>query len=212
LITFGDGAEQRAAVWIWPNRRSAWMRQQLPDAGTHSEALSSACAQTCWVAGHADGNVALWRFDPASAAGSATRNSSLPSLEIDTDGPGPRTILSGDRPGIVFSHAGSTQMALSDGHDGWQIFTAPSGSVLDATTVGERLHAIIRSDDGVGLWTADLQQSTEVVRAGPDVCGLGLPKPANAHFDKLSAHCKVTAHSKLSADPSSGSFEGCESA
>jgi hypothetical protein len=156
VITFGDGAEQRAAVWIWPNRRSAWMLQQLPDAGTHSEALSSACAHTCWVSGHADGNVALWRFDPASAAGTATRDSSLPSLEIDTDGPGPRTILSGDRPGVVFSHAGSTQLVQSDGHDGWQVFTAPSGSILDATTVGERLYAIIRSNDGVGLWTADL--------------------------------------------------------
>jgi hypothetical protein len=40
VITFGDGAEQRAAVWIWPNPISAWMLQQLPDAGTHSEALS----------------------------------------------------------------------------------------------------------------------------------------------------------------------------
>jgi hypothetical protein len=156
VITFGDGAEQRAAVWIWPNRSSTWMLQQLPDAGTHSEALSSACAQTCWVSGHADGNVAVWSFDPARSAGTASRDSTLPALEIDTDGPGPRTIMSGNRPGVVFSHAGSTRLLLSDGHDGWQIFTAPSGSVLDATTVANRLYAIIRSDDGVGLWTADL--------------------------------------------------------
>jgi hypothetical protein len=156
VITFGDGAEQRAAVWIWPNRSSAWMLQQLPDAGIHSEALSSACAQACWVSGHADNNVALWSFDPARAAGTATRESTLPSLEIDTDGPGPRTIMTGDRPGVVFSYAGTTSLVLSDGHDGWQTFTAPSGSVLDATTVGDRLYAIIRSDDGVGLWTTDL--------------------------------------------------------
>jgi hypothetical protein len=45
---------------------------------------------------------------------------------------------------------------VSDGHNGWQIFTAPAGSVLDATTVGDRLYAIIRTDDAVGLWTADL--------------------------------------------------------
>jgi hypothetical protein len=156
VITFGDGAEQRAAVWIWPNRNTAWILQQLPDAGTHSEALSSACAQTCWVSGHADGKVALWSFDPARAAEPGTRDSTLPSLEIDTDGPGPRTIMSGDRPGVVFSHAGSTRLLLNDGQDGWQIFTAPSGSVLDATTVADRLYAIIRSGDGVGLWTADL--------------------------------------------------------
>ena len=156
VITFGDGAEQRAAVWIWPNRSSAWTLQQLPDAGTHSEALSSACAQACWVAGHADGKVAVWSFDLARSAGTASRDSTLPSLEIDTDGPGPRTVMSDDRPGVVFSHAGSTRLLLSDGHDGWQIFTAPSGLVLDATAVGGRLYAIIRSDNVVGLWTTDL--------------------------------------------------------
>jgi hypothetical protein len=156
VITFGDGAEQRAAVWTWPTRRSAWTLQQLPDAGTHSEALSSRCAQTCWASGHADGRVALWSFDPAKAAGAATRDSSLPSMEIDTDGPGPRTVLWGDRPGVLFSHAGSTRVVVSDGHNSWQTFTAPAGSVLDATTVGDRLYAIIRTDDAVSLWTTDL--------------------------------------------------------
>ena len=58
VITFGDGAEQRAAAWIWPNRSSAWTLQQLPDAGIQSEALSSACVQTRWVSGHADGRLA----------------------------------------------------------------------------------------------------------------------------------------------------------
>jgi hypothetical protein len=156
VITFGDGAEQRAAIWTWPTRSSAWMLQQLPDAGIHSEALSSRCVQTCWVSGHADGRLALWSFDLAHVAESATRHSTLPSLEINTNGPGPRTVLSGGRPGILFSHAGSTRLLVSDGHNGWQIFTAPAGSVLDATTVGDRLYAIIRTDDAVGLWTADL--------------------------------------------------------
>ena len=156
VITFGDGVEQRAAIWTWPTRSSAWTLQQLPDAGTHSEALSSRCAQTCWTSGHADGRIALWSFDPAKAAGTATRDSTLPSIEIDTDGPGPRTVISGDRPGVLFSHAGSTRLLMSDGQGGWQTFTAPAGSVLDATTVGDRLYAIIRTDDAVGLWTADL--------------------------------------------------------
>jgi hypothetical protein len=156
VITFGDGAEQRAAIWIWPNRSSAWTLQQLPDAGTHSEALSSGCMQTCWVSGHADGNVALWSFDPAQADATATRDSTLPSMKIDTDGPGPRTVLSGDRPGVIFSHAGSTQLLLRDSHDGWQTFTAPTGSVLDAAIIDDRLYAIIRSDDRVELWTTDL--------------------------------------------------------
>jgi hypothetical protein len=156
VITFGDGAEQRAAVWIRPTRSSAWMLHQLPDAGTHSEALSSGCAETCWVSGHADGTVALWSLDPADATGTASRDSTLPSMKIDTDGPGSRTILSGDRPGVLLSHAGSTRLVVSDGHNSWQAFTAPAGSVLEATTVDDRVYAIIRSDDGVSLWTTDL--------------------------------------------------------
>jgi hypothetical protein len=156
VITFGDGAEQRATVWTWPTRNSAWLPQQLPDAGTHSEALSSRCGQTCWVSGHADGTVALWSFDPAQVIATATRDSTLPSMEIDTDGHGPVTVLSDGRPGVLFSHAGYTRLLVSDSHNGWQTFTAPAGSVLDATTVGDRLYAIIRTDDAVGLWTADL--------------------------------------------------------
>jgi hypothetical protein len=155
VITFGDGVEQRAAVWIWPSRSSAWMLQQLPDAGIHSEALSSRCVQTCWVSGHADGTLALWSFDSAHVAETATREATLPSMQIDSDGSGPRTVISGDLPGVLFSHAGSTRLLVSDGHNGWQIFTAPAGSVLDATTVGDRLYAIIRTDDAVGLWAAD---------------------------------------------------------
>jgi hypothetical protein len=152
VITFGDGAEQRAAIWTWPSRKSAWTLQQLPDAGTHSEALSSGCMQTCWVSGHADGKVALWTFDPAHADGSASRDSTLPAMEIDTDGPGPRTVLSGDQPGVIFSDNGNTRMLLQDSR-GSQAFAAPAGSVLDATSVGDRVYAIIKINDTVGLWT-----------------------------------------------------------
>ncbi len=152
VITFGDGVEQRAAVWTWPSRKSAWTLQQLPDAGTHSEALSSGCMQTCWVSGHADGKVGLWTFDPAHANGSASRDTTLPAMEIDTDGPGPRTVLSGDQPGVIFSHNGNTRLLLHDSR-GWQAFAAPAGSVLDATSVGDRLYAIVKINDTVGLWT-----------------------------------------------------------
>ena len=152
VITFGDGVEQRAAVWTWPSRKSAWTLQQLPNAGTHSEALSSGCLQTCWVSGHADGKVALWTLDPAHANGSASRDTTLPAMEIDTDGPGPRTVLSGDQPGVIFSHNGNTRLLLHDSR-GWQAFAAPAGSVLDATSVGDRLYAIVKINDTVGLWT-----------------------------------------------------------
>jgi hypothetical protein len=152
VITFGDGVKQSAAVWTWPSRKSAWTLQQLPNAGTHSEALSSGCMQTCWVSGHADGKVALWTFDPAHADESASRDTTLPAMEIDTDGPGPRTILSGDQPGVIFSHNGNTRLLLHDSR-GWQAFAAPTGSVLDATSVGDRLYAIVKINDTVGLWT-----------------------------------------------------------
>jgi len=64
-------------------------------------------------------------------------------------------VITSDGPAIA-PHAGYTRLLVSDSHNGWQTFTAPAGSVLDATTVGDRLYAIIRTDDAVGLWTADL--------------------------------------------------------
>jgi hypothetical protein len=156
VITFGDGAEQRAAVWTWPTQKSPWTLTQLPEAGTHSEALSSRCSQTCWVSGHADEHVALWSFEPGHADGTASRDSTLPSLEIDTDGPGPKTILSGDQPGVIFSYNGNTHLFVHHGQNGWQAFAAPAGSVLDAISVADRLYAIIKINDGVGLWATDL--------------------------------------------------------
>jgi len=45
---------------------------------------------------------------------------------------------------------------VSDSSDGWQSFAAPAGSVLDAATVGDRLYAIMRTDNSVRLWTANL--------------------------------------------------------
>ena len=156
VITFGDGAEQRAAVWTWPTQQSSWTLTQLPEAGTHSEALSSRCTQTCWVSGHADGHVALWSFEPGHANDSASRDSTLPPLEMDTDGPGARTILSGDQPGVIFSYNGKTRLLVHDSQNGWQVFAAPAGSVLDAISVADRLYAIIKINDSVGLWATDL--------------------------------------------------------
>jgi hypothetical protein len=156
VITFGDGAEQRAAVWTGPTQQSRWTLTQLPEAGTHSEALSSRCTQTCWVSGHADAHVALWSFEPGNADATGTRDSTMPSLEIDTDGPGPRTILSGDQPGVIFSDNGNTRLLVHDSQNGWQAFAAPAGSVLDAISVADRLYAIIKINDSVGLWATDL--------------------------------------------------------
>jgi len=45
---------------------------------------------------------------------------------------------------------------LHDSQNGWQAFAAPAGSVLDAISVADRLYAIIKINDGVGLWATDL--------------------------------------------------------
>lgn len=84
------------------------MLQQLPDAGTNSEALSSACAQTCWVSGHADGKVALWHFALPAPPEPLPATRACPHGDRYRRSGAPRTIMSGDWPGVVFSHAGST--------------------------------------------------------------------------------------------------------
>jgi len=147
VITFGDGVQQSAAIWTWPRRDAAWQLTQLPEPGGRSEALSSQCADRCWVSGHVDGQLALWRTD----RGEVTREPTLPDAPIDVDGPGPRTIIVEGRPGILFGHAGVNRLLLQD-ESGWRTLTAPDGRVLDALLIGTRLYAIM----GAGLWFADL--------------------------------------------------------
>jgi hypothetical protein len=109
--------------------------------------LSSACAGQCWVSGYVDGQVALWRTDPGDPA----RETTLPAAPIDVDGPGPRTIIVGGRPGVLFSHAGASRLLLQNG-SGWRTLTAPDGPVRDAVVIGHRLYAIVGAD----LWSAEL--------------------------------------------------------
>ena len=147
VITFGDGVQQSAAIWTWPSRDAAWQLTRLPEPGGRSEALSSQCADRCWVSGHVDGQLALWR----TGLGEVARETTLPDAPIDIDGPGPRTIIVEGRPGILFGHSGVNRLLLQD-ESGWRTFTAPDGRVLDALLIGTRLYAIL----GAGLWFADL--------------------------------------------------------
>jgi len=147
VITFADGVQQSAAIWTWPSRDAAWQLSRLPEPGDRSEALSSACAEQCWVSGYVDGQLALWRSGP----GDPVRETTLPVAAIDIDGPGPRTIIVGGQPGVLFSHGGTTRLLRPDG-SGWRTLTAPDGPVRDAVVSGNRLYAII----GTGLWSAEL--------------------------------------------------------
>jgi hypothetical protein len=156
VITFDNGVQQRAAVWIQPNRSEPWTLLQLPEAGTHSEALSSVCRESCWVSGYADGVVALWSFDTADQPAKGTRDSALPRIEHDDEDAGPVTVVtSADQPGLLVSHAGHAQLLLSDSQ-GWHTFTGPAGPVIDATTVGDHLYAITKTADGASFWTTNL--------------------------------------------------------
>jgi hypothetical protein len=155
VITFDNGVQQRAAVWMQQNQRAAWTLLQLPVAGSHSEALSSSCDQQCWISGYADGVVAVWSVDAAESPEKGTRDSSLPRIEHNDEDASPVTIMSAGRPALLASHAGTSRLLVNDSQ-GWRSFAGPTGPVIDATTVGDRLYAIARASDGVELWTTDL--------------------------------------------------------
>jgi hypothetical protein len=158
VITFENGVQQRAAVWSQQNHREPWALLQLPEAGTHGEALSSICSQSserCWVSGYADGVVALWTFDTTATPANGTRDSTLPRLQHDAEDAGPITVTSADRPALLVSHLDTSQLLVSDSQ-GWRTFTGPAGPVIDATTVDDRLYAITRAPDGVALWTTNM--------------------------------------------------------
>ena len=151
LITFEDGLQQTAAVWTWPRRMGEWSVTRLPEAGKRSEALSARCADACWASGYVDGQVALWQVGPGEPVGM-----SLPD-GLAVDG-GTRTILTADgRPGVVFSLAGRSTLVVEN-QAGWSTFAAPDGTVVDAIAIGDRVYAILGTDQSsTRLWTASLE-------------------------------------------------------
>jgi hypothetical protein len=155
VITFPDGVQQSAAVWTRAGAKGSWQLVRLPEPGRTSEALSVACAEDCWVAGHADGQHALWRLP---ADGGATRESGLPAQPVDVDGPNPRTVVVQGRPGVLSSSGGKTTLLLQD-DDGWTSTAGPDGIVQDATVLGDRLYAVIGAGAQTRLWVAPLRAS-----------------------------------------------------
>ena len=151
LITIGNDLQQTAAVWTWPSRSSEWSLTRLPDAGERSEALAARCDQACWVSGYVDGQVALWQV----GAGEPVRKSLPDGLMVDG---GTRTVLTGGgRPGVVFSQAGRSMLAVEK-DTGWSTFAAPDGTVVNAIAVGDRVYVIVGVDQlTTRLWTAELR-------------------------------------------------------
>jgi hypothetical protein len=150
LVTFPDGLRQAAAVWTWPSRADTWSVTELPEAGERSEALAARCADTCWVSGYVDGQVALWQV----GTGEPVREPLPGGLAVDG---GTRTILTAaGRPGVVFSQSGRSTLVVQNG-TGWSTFAAPDGTVVDAIAVGDRVYAIFGADPLVTrLWSAEL--------------------------------------------------------
>ena len=150
LITFENGLQQTAAVWTWPSRSAQWSVVRLPDAGKRSEALSTQCAEACWVSGYVDGQVALWQV----GSGDPVRKPLPDGLMVDG---GTRTVLTaGGRPGVVFSQAGHTSLVVET-EVGWSTFAAPDSTVRDAIALGDRVYAILGADPRkTRLWTASL--------------------------------------------------------
>ncbi len=153
VITFPDGVQQSAALWTRSGAHGDWQLVRLPEPGGTSEALSTACAGTCWVAGHADGQAALWRWQPD---GAAARETALPDQPIDVTGPGPRAIVVQGRPGVLVSREGKSTLLLSGEH-GWTSIAAPDGTVQDATMLGDRLYAVLGDGRSSRLWVAALR-------------------------------------------------------
>jgi hypothetical protein len=152
VITFPDGVQQSAALWTRSGPGPTWQLVRLPDPGETSEALSVACVETCWVAGHADDQTALWRREPD---GTAARETALPAQPIDAAGPGPRAVVVQGRPGVLASAGGKTTLLLA-GERGWTTIAAPDGTVQDATVLGDRLYAVIGGGGSTRLWVAAL--------------------------------------------------------
>ena len=150
LITLASGLRQTAAVWTWPSRSAAWSVTRLPDAGKRSEALSARCAQTCWLSGYVDGEVALWRV-----GGGQPVREALPG-GLPADGETRALITADGHPGVLFSQAGHGRLVIED-KTGWSTFPTPDGTVVDAIVTGNRIFVILAADAGTTrLWSAVL--------------------------------------------------------
>jgi hypothetical protein len=152
VITFPDGVQQSAAVWTRSGAEASWQLVRLPEPGQSSEARSVACAEDCWIAGHADGQDALWRL-PAN--GAAAREGGLPGQPVDVDGSGPQAIVFHGRPGVLSSTGGTTTLLLRD-EPGWTSIAGPDGTVQDAVVLGDRLYATISDGGHTRLWVGVL--------------------------------------------------------
>ena len=165
LLVTGSGlhltpgpVRQSAAVWRSPGVNTAWQRLDLPDAGTHSEAVSAGCpppGAVCVVAGQVDGALALWGLD----GDRARRLGGVPRLAVGDQDPVPAP-LAAARATLVVSPSGTGTAVLAGAPLGgdvpWTTSAGPAGRPLAAALVGDRLYVATRQQAGgpTSLWSA----------------------------------------------------------
>lgn len=161
---------QQATLWRSAGVDTGWRRIDLPDAGTHSEAVSASCGPTatggtCLVAGQVDGSLSVWIVsgDDQPGADVATRVTGIPALTVDDEQAVPAPMLSGSHTLIVTpGGAGTAVVSRSAGSSGpsgrWSASAGPHGTPVAAAVVGDRLYVATEEQKGgpATLWATDL--------------------------------------------------------
>jgi hypothetical protein len=153
LVDLSGGVRQSAAVWMSAGSDRDWRLIRLPEPGRRSEALSARCtAGTCWVAGHVDGRLAVWRV----SADGADRDTAVPEIAIDDSGPLPRVAGAAPAPVVAFSANGRVAL-LARSSGTWTVRAGPTGALVAAAEVRGRIYlAASGAPDRSELWSADL--------------------------------------------------------
>jgi hypothetical protein len=154
-----DVVEQGAAVWRSTSLNEGWSRLALPEPGKRSNAVTVGCLATrCVVSGQADGKLAMWEVDGATA----TRSGGLPSVAVGDKDKLPAPVLTDDKVVQVVADAGQVKVISGRGST-WKVHdtTGPAGTVSAAALVGDSLYLVAGSPGGsadgpAALWRADL--------------------------------------------------------
>jgi hypothetical protein len=141
-----QGVAQTAAVWRSSGVNTGWRRIDLPDHGTHSEAVSAQCQGTdgsCLVTGQVDGRLALWDLH----GDTATAQAGLPAIGVGDQDVIPRPMSAGPHSLVVSPSAGQS-VVLSNAVEGWATSAGPTGLPVAAALVGDRLYVATRPTAG----------------------------------------------------------------
>jgi hypothetical protein len=144
-----EGVRQTAAVWRSAGVNSGWHRLDLPDVGTHSEAVSARCGDAtnpngCVVAGQVDQRLAVWVVD----GDHATRLTGIPDVAVGDQDVVPAPVTSGSRTVLVSPNGAAAALLSRTGGGAWALSPGPAGLPVAAASVGDRLYVATRPQAG----------------------------------------------------------------